>query len=465
MRTILFLDNWLIEQQECLERVWGKPQFVKELFTDIHPNVLGYGGYHSVFYDERLGRYVMYFAVYPPEADPGTFVVRLQTDDPYHWENPVYDVNANPTWKGFRDVVVDEQGERFWPIFIRSLAGTPFADQGYLTTTYNPNRQVRNSVFGFSSDGIRFTLRHDRPWQQTRSDTWCGWMWNQRAGLYQIATRPVHVDRRIATVTTGDWEHFTSATTLLQPDAVDRVGTEFYSMPTIPYEDLYIGLVHVFSTDTFETRRVKMSGRMETQLTYSYNGFNWYRTLREPFIPTRTYGLQGGGQVYAMEMLRTLDNKLLFFTHASYGEHYAYPDMQKAGLDTRGFFSILLYEMRLDGFCALKTWGRDGQLRTKTVIPRAGELSLNVRTAKHTAVRVQLLDGETAQPIPGYTFEEALPISGDQLFATPQWQDHPDIAELIGRPIRIEIALREAELFAIRLDCQVYIGTEPTETV
>jgi len=92
-------------------------------------------------------------------------------------------------------------------------------------------------------------------------------------------------------------------------------------------------------------------------------------------------------------------------------------------------------------------------------------LSLNVRTAKHTAVRVQLLDGETAQPIPGYTFEEALPISGDQLFATPQWQDHPDIAELIGRPIRIEIALREAELFAIRLDCQVYIGTEPTETV
>jgi hypothetical protein len=166
-----------------------------------------------------------------------------------------------------------------------------------------------------------------------------------------------------------------------------------------------------------------------------------------------------------MDMLRTLDNKLLFFAHAAYGEHYAYPDLQKAGLDTRGFFSPLLYEMRLDGFCALKTWGREGLLRTKTVIPRAGALSLNVRTTKHTAVRVQLLDGDTAQPIPGYTLEEALPISGDQLFATPQWQAHTGITELIGRPIRIEIAMREAELFAIRLDCQVYIGTEPAETV
>ncbi|MCX6046409.1 MAG: hypothetical protein NT075_14985, partial [Chloroflexi bacterium] len=322
MRTILFLDNWLIERQEGLERVWGKPQFVKELFTDIHPGVLGYGGYYTVFYDEQVGRYVMYLAVYPPEADPGTFVVRLQSDDPYHWPNPVYDLNASTLWQGFQgkewqDVVVDEQGGRFWPIFIRSLAGTPQAERGYLTTTLNPSRQIKNSLFGFSTDGLHFTLRHDRPWQQTRSDTWCGWLWNQQAGLYQIATRPVHVDRRIATITTRDWEQFTPATTLLQPDAVDRPGTEFYSMPTIPYEDLYIGLVHMFSTDTFETRRVKMNGRMETQLTYSYNGFNWYRSAREPFMPTRPYGLPGGGQLYGMEMVRTRENKLLFFTDAS----------------------------------------------------------------------------------------------------------------------------------------------------
>lgn len=465
MRTLLFLDNWLIERQECLERVWGKPRFVKELFSDIHPGALGYGGYFTVFYDQRLGRYVMYLAVYPPEADPGTFVVRLQSDDPYHWPNPTYDLAASPIWRGFQDVVLDDQSERFWPTFIRTLAGTPQAERGYLTTTYNPNRQIRNSLFGFSADGLRFTLDHQHPWQPTRSDTWCGWLWNQRAGCYQIFTRPVHVDRRVAYVTTTDWQQFAPASTLLQPDAFDPPGSEFYSMPTFPYEDLFIGLVHLFATDSFEQARIKMAGRVQTHLTYSYNGFNWYRTARDPFIPTRDYGLQGGGQLYGMELLRTREDKLLLFADASWGEHAAYTAMQRAGLDTQGFFSPLLYELRLDGFCALKTWGKDGLLRTKTIIPQAADLSLNVRTTKHTAVRVQLLDGESGQPIPGYTLDEAIPISGDHLFAQPRWRERTDLGELVGKPIRIEIALREAELFAIRVECQLYIGTEPTAGV
>ena len=217
--------------------------------------------------------------------------------------------------------------------------------------------------------------------------------------------------------------------------------------------------------DTFSDRRIKMQGRMETDLAYSYNGFNWYRTVREPFIGVRDYGLQGGGQVYAMQALRSQDDRLLFYVHASKGEHAAYPDMHKAGISTRGYFGPLLYDMRLDGFCSLKTSGKDGLLRTKAIIPRTGEMSVNVRTTEHTAIRVQLLDGDTAQPIPGFTWEEAVPISGDHLFARPRWQERDDLAELAGRPIRIEIAMREAELFAIRLEGQVFVGHTPAETL
>lgn len=466
MKTILFLDNWLIEKQVCLERVWYKPCFVKEVFRDFHPNVLGYGGYASLFWDERVGKYALYAAVYPPEADPGTFVLRLEADDPYHWADPLYEVATTPAWQGFNNVVVDEQEERFWPIYINSLAGTPFAERGYLMSTYHPNRQVRQSIAGFSQDGLHFNLGQTRPWQPTRADTWCGWLWNARGGFFQIHTRPVHVDRRIAIVTSRDLENFTPAVTVLQPDAFDPPGAEFYSMPADPYEDLFIGQLHLFSTDLFEEkRRVKMAGRMQTHLTYSYNGLNWYRTVREPFIPTRDYGVLGGGQVYGMEMLRTHDDKLLFLAHASWGEHASYPDMQKAGFDTRGAFGLLLYELRLDGFCALKTWGKDGLLRTKTIIPQSGEISLNLRTTRHTAVRVQILDGDTAEPLPGYTLAEAMPLSGDQLFAKPMWQEHQDLSALVGKPVRIEVLMREAELFAIRIPCQLYIGTEPTASL
>ena len=464
MQTILFLDDWMIEQRTCLERVWGKPQFVKEIFSDYYPGFLGYSGWMSVFYDERLGKYALYMQVYPPESDPGAFLIRLQSDDPAHWDNPTYDVSASPPWKGFKDVVLTQEGDKFRPV-VRSLSGTPLADRGYVATSYNPDRQVENSVLGFSQDGTHFTVDWDRPWHNTRSDTWNGVLWNEIMGFYQIFTRPVHVDRRVSIVTTTDFQKFSLPQTVLQPDAFDLPGTEFYSMPVRPYEDMYIGFVHLQTPDTVEDRHIKMGGRVETQLTYSYNGVNWYRTLREPFVGVRDYGLPGGGGVYATELLRAPNDRLLIFVEAAQGEHAAYPDMQEKGMDTTGYFRPLLYDMRLDGFCSLKTWGKDGLLRTKTVIPKSGEMSLNVRTTAHTAIRVQVLDGETAEPIPGYTLDEAMPISGDHLFAKPRWQERSGISELVDRPVRIEIAMREAEIFAIRLDCQVFIGKTPTENL
>lgn len=466
MNAIFFLDDWLVERRVGLERVWGKPRFVKELFSEFHPHVLGYGGYFSLFFDHAVGRYALYLAVYPPEADPGTFVLRLLSDVPDAWEDPIFDVAASPAWRGFEHVVTQEDGDRFWPLVTRSLRGTPFEDRGqYVGTLIPSDRSDQNSYLAFSEDGSHFTIDRANPWHTARSDTWSGIVWNPYAELFQIYTRPVNVDRRVAVITTPDFRTFSKPITLLQPDALDPLGTEFYSMPVRQYEDIFIGMVHLFRTDHFEERRYKMGGRTETELTYSYNGFNWYRTERKPFIATREYGQQGGGQNYGMEMLRTEDNRLLFFSSASRGEHAAYTDMQAAGISTAGYFGPLVYELRLDGFCSLKTLGKDGYLRTKTIIPQEGALSLNIRTAPHTMTRVQILDGESAEPIPGYTFEDAVGISGDHLFAQPRWKEHADLAALVGKPIRIELEMRESELFAIRVNCQVFVGKTPTDTL
>ena len=124
----------------------------------------------------------------------------------------------------------------------------------------------------------------------------------------------------------------------------------------------------------------------------------------------------------------------------------------------------LLYELRLDGFCSLRTRSRDGLLETKTLVPQAGHLRLNVRTTRHTSVRVQLLHGLTLNPLPGYTFDDAVSISGDHLFAPVRWKNHEDIAEWIGKPVRVEIEMREAELFAVRMQYKSYyaqVGTPP----
>ena len=207
MKSILFLDDWMVEHRDSLERVWGKPEFVKELFTDFYPGFLGYGGYMTVFHDEQVGRYVLYLAVFPPEADPGVFVVRLESDDPYEWPHPVYDAGATPAWKGFEKVVLDQHGQRFWPFSIRPLAGTPIADRGYVTGEWvmpplADRRQAARegvSALGFSHDGLNFEVDRDNPWRRPGSDVPGHITWNEAAcrfHIYNEKREPGPQDRR-----------------------------------------------------------------------------------------------------------------------------------------------------------------------------------------------------------------------------------------------------------------------------
>ena len=43
MKGIWFFDDWMLERRDCLERVWGKPSFVKEIFTEFAPRATAMG--------------------------------------------------------------------------------------------------------------------------------------------------------------------------------------------------------------------------------------------------------------------------------------------------------------------------------------------------------------------------------------------------------------------------------------
>jgi hypothetical protein len=116
----------------------------------------------------------------------------------------------------------------------------------------------------------------------------------------------------------------------------------------------------------------------------------------------------------------------------------------------------LVYELRLDGFAYLETRARDGLIRTKALITEGDELTLNVRTSRNGYVKVQVLDAVTFEPLPHYTLEEAIPITGDHLFAKAQWQDRDNIAEFKGRPVMLEVHVREGELYALRVPYKAF---------
>ena len=60
----------------------------------------------------------------------------------------------------------------------------------------------------------------------------------------------------------------------------------------------------------------------------------------------------------------------------------------------------------------------------------------------------KILDANN-KPIPGFRFADCAPITTDALSAVVQWKR--PLAELQGTPLKLEIALENASLFAIEV--------------
>ena len=58
---------------------------------------------------------------------------------------------------------------------------------------------------------------------------------------------------------------------------------------------------------------------------------------------------------------------------------------------------------------------------------------------------------EDGRPIPGYSKKEFQPIRQDGLDLPMRWSGKNDLAELVGKKIRVRIAARNAALYALRI--------------
>jgi len=65
------------------------------------------------------------------------------------------------------------------------------------------------------------------------------------------------------------------------------------------------------------------------------------------------------------------------------------------------------------------------------------------------SVEVELLD-EQEQPIQGYARNESQIINGNSVRMPVRWQQHEDVGELAGRPIRLRFYLRDCKLYSFQ---------------
>jgi hypothetical protein len=198
-----------------------------------------------------------------------------------------------------------------------------------------------------------------------------------------------------------------------------------------------------------------MEGVNEMHLAYSYNGRNWYRAFRDAFIPRTEAGSMGGGQVYAGP-IRVHNNRQLFVGMVSWAEHG--DDIKHCEEKWKNrVWGTYLYEMRPDGFTYLRTRAKYGLIRTKALVPQGGELTVNARTAPSGHVKVAVLD-ISHKPLPNYTMEDAVPVTGDALAGTVRWRERKNLDELKGKSVIFEVQVREGELYALRFPYRVHLG-------
>lgn len=452
MNTMFFFDDWFLRAREGFDRKLGQPEMVKEVQLEFEsdPDLKSIRGLVPT-YDPIKKCYTLIIDCH--DKQNRRFWIQLKSDNPYTWPPVKWRPGDGPLWTRTDNVYVDQHDSPLCCFNVFPLVGTPLAEKGYFA-----NLVDRGNATGFSQDGLRFELDANAPWVRGYgSDTGNPTVYNPWTGEFMIFCRPDCLDRRVARVVSTDLKTFSKPEVILQPDAQDPVCREFYGLGAFLYGDMFLGTLSVYDTEPTQQGRFKMQGTNQMHLAYSYNGQNWYRASREPFIPRTEPGTHAGGSVYIGLTTRTPDNRLLFGGMVTWTEHGM--DIEHAPPEWRDRpYRVYMYEMRLDGFVYLRTRARYGTIRTKTVVPRGGEMTVNVRTNPSGHLKVAILDEGSGKPIPNFTFEDSIPITGDHLFGKVRWKNRENLDELKGKPVLIEVRVREGSLYALRFTHQVAPG-------
>jgi len=118
--------------------------------------------------------------------------------------------------------------------------------------------------------------------------------------------------------------------------------------------------------------------------------------------------------------------------------------------------------MRKDGFACMSYIGT-GYLRTRGLIPKDSDLRINFQVPLGW-VKVQI-SKSNGEPYEGFTFDDSIPMTGDELEATPQWTSGKKLDELTGKWLRIEFKMFQAKLYAYRWDCTLHYALKPQERI
>jgi hypothetical protein len=234
---------------------------------------------------------------------------------------------------------------------------------------------------------------------------------------------------------------------VVRPDQKTDEGiTQFYAMSAfLTRGPLRIGMVKVLRDDLKADKPPLIEpnayGLGFTALAWTRDGRNWHREPEVFFDRNPEPKTWDRAHAWIDEQVIVGDQVYLYYAGYKQG-HKANRFLER---------QIGLVKMPLDRYIALKPQsGKTGRLRTiPLLIKRAQGLIVNTDAAKGS-LRVQIRDAQN-NVIDGLRFDDCTKVTGDGIGLPVFWGDEnktkTKLAQLEGKPIKLEFELNDASLY------------------
>jgi len=170
----------------------------------------------------------------------------------------------------------------------------------------------------------------------------------------------------------------------------------------------------------------------------SRGGSNYDRTFMESFIRPGI-GLENWvsrSNYPALNVVQTGPTEMSVYVN----ENYAQPTAH-----------LKRYSLRIDGFASLAAGYNGGEVLTKSFTFEGSELEINYSTSAAGAIRIEILDGN-GDAIPGFTMNDCQKIIGNEVSRIVSWGGKTDASNLSGKPVRLRIFLKDADLYSFKFN-------------
>ncbi len=381
------------------------------------------------------------------QMDTGKYgLCYAESADGLHWVKPELGLFAFEGSKANNIVAIWQMSET--AIFRDPVASPEERYKAFIwdKVSDDPNRADYGLFGAVSPDGLRWS-RLPEPLIREFCDTQNIVYWCEQKKKYVGYFRGGLGGRAIRYAETDDFRQWPSPEIIAHPGPLDHPSDDYYNNgftrhPDDPAIKLIFNSVFHHNTDLLDVR---------LGITHTGKVVNW--VSYEPIIPVGKPGDWDCAAIYVgPNMVRLPDGALAVPYHGlnyTHGEHFGpfYGDYD----DGKSGYAWAQWD---DGRIAGIEAADHGEFWTGAEVCTGGPIEINARTSKVGRVEVELWESLTwfvSKPIPGFTFAECVPFTGDELWTPLRWRGKADLSELKGKRIQLRVRLSSAKIFGYRL--------------